>query len=220
MIRWRTNLSGSKRPLSNGTRAPRSWTLFLTENRRLLAFTLLFMAGVLLGILIYAAARVSLEDDLGAMLRLPRVTGGFRGGISALFSSCFSVFLLLTLLFLLGLSACGAPPALLVPLFFGMGLGLTEAYYTAEGLAGWLTALLMVIPHNLLAAVALVLASMETVRMSLQFSRQLLPDGGFIGGLWSDFKLYCARFLVFFCLAFASGVLDVCLRLALDSLLI
>ena len=58
------------------------------------------------------------------------------GGMSGLLSSCLSPLILLGLLFLVGLSACGAPVILLVPLFYGLGLGMTEAYYYSTGAAG------------------------------------------------------------------------------------
>ena len=179
----------------------------------------MFLAGALLGVLIYAVSNAVISGELGTMFEVRTAIDGFKGGISALFSSCFSTILLLALLFLFGLSACGAPFAAVVPLFFGLGLGLTEAYYSAFGIKGLLASALLVVPHCLVSAAALLLGSMESIRMSILFSRQILPNGG-IGGLWQDFKIYCVRFLVYFCIAFASGVVDVCMRLLFGSLLL
>ena len=75
---------------------------------------------------------------------------------------------------------------------------------------------ILVIPHSLLAATALIMGCSESLRMSLLLSGQLLPNAH-CGGLWQDFQLYCVRFLVFFGLAFGAGVLDVCLRIACSS---
>lgn len=189
-----------------------TWADFLAANRLLLVFCLLFLAGVLLGVIVFALSRSFISSELGLMLNGNSAVQGFNGGIAELFSSSFSAILLLALLFLFGLSACGVPFAVIVPLFFGMGIGLTEAYYYSTGIAGIAAVALLIAPHYLVAAAALTLGSMESIRMSLLFSRQLLP-GGFMGGLWTDFKLYCARFLVFLGLAFASGILDVIMRL-------
>ena len=186
---------------------------FLRENRRLLVFTGLFLGGVVLGIFVYAVSRSLMAGELRTMLEVRALRGGFEEGLSALFSSCFSTVLLLALLFLAGLSACGAPLAAVVPLFYGLGLGLTEGFYYSTGIAGVAVSALLVTPHSLLAAAALVLGSMESVRMSLLFSRQLLP-GGIMGGLWNDFKAYGLRFLIFLGLGLAAGVVDVLLRLA------
>lgn len=196
-----------------------SWAEFLASNRLMVLFTLIFLAGVLFGIVLYGISGYAVESELGTIFRLHAVIGGLRGAVSVLFSSSFSAMLLLAVLFICGLSACGALLAAVVPLFFGMGLGMTEAFFCAGGLKGFVISSILIAPHCIIAAVALIFASMESIRMSLLFSRQLLPNSG-IGGLWQDFKLYCVRFLLFVCLAFASGILDVCMRLLFAALLL
>lgn len=202
---------------SGAAERQKSFVEFITANRQLLLFCLLFIGGVLLGVIVYGLSRVLITGELSTILEGHVITGGLEGCVSELFSSCFSTILLLALLFLCGLSACGALFSVIVPVFFGLGLGLTEAYYYSTGVAGMIATGLLVVPHYLIAAAALLLGTMESVRMSLLFSRQLLP-GGSIGSLWEDFRLYCARFLVFAGIAFASGVVDVCLRLLFGQL--
>ena len=180
---------------------------FFEQNRRLLIFLAVFLAGVL---------GAYLEHELSLMLDIPAIQGGFQGGMSVLFSSCFLTFVLLLALFLAGLSTYGAPVTVLVPIFFGLGVGLTEAYYYGAGRPGILFVALLVVPRTLIAATALLMGCSESLRMSLLLSGQLLPNAH-CGGLWLDFRLYCVRFLVFFGLAFAAGVVDVCLRLACYS---
>lgn len=190
---------------------------FVAENRRLLAFLALFFIGVLGGVLVFTASHGSLSEELALMLDVPAVAEGFQGGIAALFSSCFSTVVLLLVLFLAGMSTCGAPVAVLVPVFYGLGLGLTEAYYYGAGGTGVLFTALLVVPHSLIAAAALLMGCSESLRLTLLLSGQLLPTSAHCGGLWQDFRLYCVRFLLFFGLAFGAGVLDVCLRLACSS---
>jgi hypothetical protein len=196
-----------------------SWAEFLAANRLMVLFSMVFLAGAVLGVVIYAMSDSAIARELGTILEVRAVIGGFKDGVTALFSSSFSTILLLALLFLCGLSACGAPFAAVVPLFFGMGLGLTEAYYSAIGIKGYIACALLIVPHYLIAAIALLYGSMESIRMSLLLSRQLLPEGG-MGGLWQDFKMYCVRFLVYLMLAFASGVVDILTRLIFGSLLL
>ena len=167
----RTNLERAGSVSEIAFKAAASWTEFLSENRLMVLFTLLFLAGTIIGLVLFAASGPVIKRELGTILELRAVIGGFKGVVSMLFSSCFSAILLLTMLFLCGLSACGAPFAVIVPLFYGMGLGMTEAYYCAAGLKGFVTSSLLIIPHYIIAATALVLGSMEAIRMSLLFSR-------------------------------------------------
>nr|DAI53018.1 MAG TPA: Stage II sporulation protein M [Inoviridae sp.] len=197
-------------------RAGSSLSEFFASNRRLLAFLSLFLLGVFGGAMVFTVSHAGLTAELSLLLKVPAIEGGFQGGISVLFSSCFSTVVLLLLLFLAGLSTCGAPLTVLVPVFFGLGVGLTEAFYYGTGRSGILFVAILVIPHSLLAATALIMGCSESLRMSLLLSGQLLPNAH-CGGLWQDFQLYCVRFLVFFGLAFGAGVLDVCLRIACSS---
>ena len=84
---------------------------FFGENRRLLLFLLLFLTGTVLGVIVFMMTHEQLADDLLLMFGQPAGISGFQEGISVLFASCLSSFVLLALLFLGGLSAYGAPLA-------------------------------------------------------------------------------------------------------------
>ena len=191
---------------------------FFGENRRLLLFLLLFVTGTVLGVVVFMMTHEQLADDLLLMFGQHAGISGFQEGIAVLCASCLSSFVLLGLLFLGGLSAYGAPLAFLVPLFFGLGLGLTEAYqYQLRGCMGIVYVAVLVLPHTLVAAAGLLMGCAESLRMSVAISRQLLP-GSTIGGLWPMFRMYCVRFLLFVGIALVSGVLDVCLQLIAGGL--
>ena len=133
------------------------------------------------------------------------------GWMRAMGEACFSTVVLLGLLYLLGLWACGVPFILAVPLFHGIGLGLAEAYYYRTGMGGVTTVALLVMPVGLLSAVVLTAACAESLRLSTGLSRQLLP-GCAEGGLWSGFRLYSLRFLLFLAAAMGVAVIEVLLR--------
>ncbi len=192
------------------TRRRKQAIAFATENRRLFPFVGLFLFGVLVGVLVYVAAARPAEDWM-ALLRMSGAVDGWQSGLSALWSSLLSVVFLLGGLFLLGFWPCGVPFILLIPLFYGLGLGLTEAYYYSLGGQGVIAVLLMVMPHGLLSAAVLVAAAVESMRMSVRLSRQLLPCAT-CGGLWTAFRLYCLRFLLFLCAAVFVGLIGVLLR--------
>ena len=118
---------------------------------------------------------------------------------------------LLGVLFLLGLWACGIPFILLVPLFHGVGLGLTEAYYYRLGMSGVAVVATVVMPVGLLSAVVLIAACAESVQLSASLSRRLLShsEGE---GLYSRFRLYGLRFLLFLGVAIIVALIEVLLR--------
>ncbi len=190
------------------TRRRRQARTFIAENRRLFPFAGLFFVGVLGGILAFVAAG---DTDWSALLHIAPIAAGWQGLCAALWDTVFSTVFLLAGLFLLGLWPCGAPFTLAVPLFYGLGLGLTEAYYYTLGLRGVLATLAVVMPRGLLTAAVLTMAGVESLRLSSQLARQLLPNAS-CGGLWSVFRLYCIRFLLFLLTAVAVGIVELLLR--------
>ena len=190
------------------TRRKREMQHFITDNRRLFPFAALFLVGVGIGVAVYLTAKGSLPSNL---LCITPIGTGPAAWLTALGEACFSTVVLLGVLYLLGLWACGAPFILSVPLFHGVGLGLTEAYYYGTGMGGVVTVAALVMPVGLLGAAVLAAACAESLRLSSGLSRQLLP-GGSEGGLWSGFRLYSLRFLLFLTAAVAVAVIEVLLR--------
>ena len=203
------------------TRRRRELTAFLAANRRLFPFVGLFLLGAALGVLVYMMAAARLPGEQGALLRVTGVTGGFQAGLQALWGSCFSLVLWLLSLFLLGLWSCGAPFVLLIPVLQGLGLGMTEAYYYTLGRSGVVAVVAVILPHGLLCAGLLAMAGAESLRLSLELSRRLLPAQSPRGqeGLWPQFRLYCLRFLVFLAAALGIGILHVLMRTVFAQLL-
>lgn len=204
------------------TRRRREMAAFYRENRRLFPFVGLFLLGVLLGVVVYITAGRQTTAAWGDLLRVSGIQGGLREGAQALWGSCFSTVLLLLLLYVLGLWACGAPFVLFVPLFHGLGLGLTLAYYYAMGWAGVGAVVTVIAPSGLLTAALLITAGAESLRLSTELSQQLLPAKNAVGakeGLWPAFRLYSLRFLLFLVAAMAVGLVDVLLRTVLHALL-
>ena len=193
------------------TRRRRDMQHFVADNRRLFPFVALFLAGVGTGVVVFLATAPTLPSDL---LTLSPVGTGAGGWLSSLWESCFSTVVLLGVLYLLGMWACGVPFILLVPLFHGVGLGLTEAFYYRTGLRGVAVVAGLIMPVGLLNAAVLVAACAESIRLSSCLSRQLLP-GTADGGLWSGFRLYSVRFLLFLVAALAVAVIEVLLRQAI-----
>ena len=195
------------------TRQRREIQHFVTDNRRLFPFAALFLVGVAVGVGAYLTAADQLPADL---LALSPVGEGASGWLRGWGESCFSTAVLLGVLFLLGLWACGVPFILLVPLFHGVGLGLTEAFYYRMGMSGVAMVAALVMPIGLLSGGVLIAACAESVQLSACLSCRLLsPHEG--EGLLSRFRLYGLRFLLFLGVAMLVALLEVLLRRLLLS---
>ena len=186
---------------------------FVTDNRRLFPFVALFLVGVAVGVGVYLTAADQLPADL---LALSPVGDGALGWLRGWGEACFSTVVLLGVLFLLGLWACGIPFILLVPLFHGVGLGLTEAFYYRMGMSGVAIVATVVMPVGLLSGVVLIAACAESVQLSACLSRRLLSHGEG-EGLCVRFRLYGLRFLLFLGVAIVVALLEVLLRRLLLS---
>ena len=78
----------------------------------------------------------------------------------------------------------------------------------------------VVVPVGLLNGALLVMAGVESWRLSVTLSRRLLPaDGGSQEPLWPIFRLYCLRFLLFAAGAVGVGLAQVLLRTLFCELL-
>lgn len=188
----------------------RRFCRFCSENHRLLIYLFLWLAGLVGGMLVRPAVLNGITD----VAAIAPIEPSFVQGASQVFASCFLTECLLLVLFVSGLSACGVPITAVIPLFYGLGLGITQAYWGAQGSHGMLLSAVWLWPHSLIETVALLMGCCESLRLSLRITAQLLP-GGTIGSLWRDFKLYMTRFLLFGLIGFGAGVVDVLLRMFL-----
>lgn len=188
---------------------------FLWQNRRLLLLIACLLIGCFCGLIAYRSLQGEWRQRVLTLLPVRQVGDGFLTAVWQVIHSCFHTFVLLLLLFFSGLSACGIPFAVTIPWFWGVGLGMTLAHYYTAGGMGVLFAGVMVLPHSLPEAAALLIGCAQTLHMSMQICGQLLPHGAHCGGLWQDFRLYGVRFLLLLPLLLGAGVLDVGLRLLL-----
>lgn len=202
------------------TRRRREISHFIEDNRRLFPFVGLFLLGVLGGILLYITAADRLSVGLDSLLQVRGITAGWQEGLQALANTCFSGFLLLSVLFLLGVWPCGVPFVLLVPLFYGLSVGLTEAYYYAQGGSGVMAVVAVVLPTAICNAALLIAAGVESMRLSVRIARRLLPSDRTADDLSQPFRLYCLRFLLFAVGVAAVGILHVLLRTVFAALLV
>ena len=183
---------------------------FLRDNYRLLLFLLLPVSGIVCGMCLYPALR---ESGWSTLVAVEPIKGGFAAVLSQWSRCLFQPLLLLVVLFLAGLSVCGLPLSLLVPLFWGLGLGVVQAAEFGQGFMGLAVSAAVFLPHSVMETVALLMAAAECFRMSWRFITVLSPRLARCGGLWPEFRLYSVRYLLLCLLLFAAAALDVIMRL-------
>ena len=194
-------------------RGVRQCSRFIRSNSRLMILLSLLLTGVAVGCILFRVYGKTESDFLGTLLAVESPSVGFRSLLFAVYNASFQIVILLLVLFFGGLSACGLPIVLLIPLFFGLGMGMSEAYYYSIGWTGVLTAVVVLLPPFVLKATALLMACAESMRMTLLLGHRLLSAQAETEGLYGQFRLYLLRFAVFALIALVGGIGEVLIRL-------
>lgn len=184
---------------------------FCRANGQLLFLVVIVCLGAIVGTLTYNLLSSEHRASFASLISHATVPTDFVEGCVAVLSSGFYGWLLLMVLFLLGLTAYGCPLIVLVPLIFGFCIGVAECHAFAF-LGVWAMFARVLIPV-LITGIAIVIAAGQALKMSCSFSRQLLPSHAHCGGLWQDFKVYLIRFAVCLLIALAGAIVAVLLRL-------
>lgn len=175
-------------------------------NLLLIVLATLFISGLVIGAL---CVRTAGNDILDKMLRMFQNYAQVRSQQSLFqnFGSSFiaGIFCILSL-YLLGLTAWGAPVILCIPVFDGMGIGMTSgALYTDYGWAGFGYSALIIVPGALISAIAIIFSARESLRCSaLLFSEHCLSHPV----TREPFKDYSIKFLILTLLIVLSSAVD------------
>ncbi|MDD2955372.1 MAG: hypothetical protein PHD67_03530 [Oscillospiraceae bacterium] len=176
---------------------------FCKRHRPLLAFSIIFFGGVVLGALLVRTADPATLDAVGKLtgeFSARRAEQGFWQTVGA---SLLPGLLLLALLFFSGFCAIGQPVIAAVPLFRGLGFGVGAGYlYARHGLigVGYVAALLL--PGAVISALTLLAAASEALWLANGFF------GGIRGQAPRPVKPYCVLFAGFAALILFSALAD------------
>lgn len=179
----------------------------------LLILMLITLGGVLIGTLLYLGLDETGRADLAFM------TNGFlsvrqeeeRAFLHVLLSSFTAAGGLLLVCFFLGFSAVAQPLEIMIPIFRGMGLGMSIAgIYAVYGAKGFLIAFLLILPGAVVSTMGLLLAVRESLQLSGHFS-------GF--AFWGRTDREMSRAIRFYLLKFLILFVIIGIAALLDSLL-
>lgn len=171
---------------------------------------LLMIVGVLIGTLAFLFVKTSTLSDLNIVENdylSMRQNGGY---VSILYSSLLNSSTLIIVLFLLGFCAIAQPAAILVPVYKGLGYGATIAQiYSENGLNGFFSALILILPCALISSYALFIGVRESLRLSNRFFSQAFLNRRSDSDTINDYvKLYAVKFLVLEAVTAVSAAVD------------
>lgn len=171
---------------------------------------LLMVAGVLIGTLAFSFIKTSTLSDLNLIENdylSMRENGEY---VKILYSSLLNSSMLIVVLFLLGFCAVAQPISVLVPVYKGMGFGVTIAQiYSENGVNGFFSAIILILPCALISSYALFIAVRESLRMSNRFFSQAFLDRRCESDSINDYvKLYAVKFLVLEAVTTVSAAVD------------
>ncbi|MCL2054557.1 MAG: hypothetical protein FWG90_09045 [Oscillospiraceae bacterium] len=171
-----------------------------------LFFSILFLIGVLFGTILYRLNSESAD-------KLSELAGSFIAGRleqtfwQTLVNSFAGAFILLLVCFVLGFGAIFQPLEAMIPVFRGIGLGVSLAgMYSRYGAGGVGISLVLIVPNGVISALVLIIGVREAMRMSnsigaIVFTRK----SGFEP---VDYKLYFTKFIVLTAILTVSSLAD------------
>lgn len=171
---------------------------------------LLMVIGVLIGTLAFSFIKTSTLSDLNLIENdylSMRENGEY---VKILYSSLLNSSTLIIVLFLLGFCAIAQPVSVLIPVYKGMGFGVTIAQiYSENGVNGFFSAIILILPCALISSYALFIAVRESLRMSNRFFSQAFLDRRCESDSINDYvKLYAVKFLVLEAVTAVSAAVD------------
>ena len=124
------------------------------------------------------------------------------------FSSFFSSIVSIAALFFLGFFPLGQPISFFIPIFHGLGLGLSTAYlYSFNGLKGVIFSILIIAPSEIIFTLILLLGSKFSIKFSNMNFKNLFPEK-FKQKNKGTVKIYIKRFISLLCLSLIAAIVD------------
>lgn len=185
---------------------------FFIGNWQLIVFFLLFILGIFWGSNIIKSNSQQTQTLFDSVLSKYTAQRSGQTFFETVVNSLLPLAVLLLGVYFLGTTPFGMPAVFLVPFFRGIGLGVLSGYlYATNGLKGIAYCALTVYPPCVVAVTVLILCCVESYNMSSDMFSLFRKTTRQIDFL-SNFKLYSARFCVFFLITFFSCVLDALLN--------
>ena len=184
------------------------FSIYLKQINLMKVLFVLFILGM-----IYGAALIGLNQDeavgqLGGVMQRFISKRAEQSVFITLVSSFCSSMVLTIVLFFVGFFSIGQPVAFFVPVFQGLGIGLSTAYlYASKGIGGIIFCLLLIAPTAFISTFSLLLGSRESIRFSNKNLKMLFPQK-FNQDMQGELGLYLKRFAALAFFQAVSAIVD------------
>lgn len=170
------------------------FSVYLKNINLIKVLFMLFIIGMIYGAMLIGLNRDEAVNQLGSMMQ-KFINKRIEQSIFITFaSSFFSSMILVVILFFTGFISIGQPIAFFIPMFQGMGVGLSTAYlYSSKGIGGIIFCLVLIAPTAAISTLTLLLGSKESIRFSNKILKTLFPQK-FEQAMQGELKLYLKRF--------------------------
>lgn len=184
------------------------FSLYLKNVNLIRILFIILMIGMIYGAMLIGLNRDEAVNQLGSIMQ-KFINKRIEQSIFITFaSSFFSSMILIAILFFIGFFSIGQPIAFFIPMFQGLGIGLSTAYlYSSKGISGIIFCLILIAPTTIISTLTLLLGCKESIRFSNKNLRTLFPQK-FDQNMQGELKLYLKRFSALTMFQLISAVID------------
>lgn len=193
-----------------GTSNSRRLSVIPKGNYLIYGLFLMFIIGMIYGALLSKTQSAEFLESLNLITREYASAHEKQTLLKTLSSSFLSCSIFVVTPYLLGYSAIGQVASFFVPMFKGLGIGLTMGHlYLSYGLKGVSYSALIIVPQTVVGLFAILIGCREAIRLSSMFlgvcssSKQGKPFSS------ETIRLYNIKFSVLLAIALFSAVVDV-----------
>lgn len=177
------------------------------RNTGILILGALFLAGLLMGTLMVRSASSETLETLQQVANVFLSSRQEQSLMQNFFSSAMSSLSFLAALFVCGFCAISQPVAVAIPLFRGLGIGLSAAsLYARYGSSAIGFVALLIVPGTLLSTLAILICCRESLQLSSSFF--LCMGGNSQDREFYPLRIYAARYVACTGLCLLSSFLE------------
>ncbi len=185
---------------------------YVTLNKVFILLCVLFITGITVGSVIYPK-NLTIAEFAKNFFENYITVHNSNSFFKKLFVCFLKYLVVLLLYFLSGTSMLGVAVIPFLTVWQGIAFGNVSAYLYAEhALKGIAFNAIILVPPSIIFTICTFFAAKESINFSLLLAKLTLPKSK-PANIYTDFRKYCARFIIFVAVSFVASMADVALNL-------